>query len=365
MTKDNRIDKTLKRIAASNTGSKVKLRAKATKTQGHSIYLDYYLSKKRTYEFLGLYLTGDQAHDTISIGQAYEIRKIRETEIVYRTAGAQAGEWKRRSDFKEYITHKGKNKSRSWASVNAALNKFHPAPIRFTDLSYSFIEGFRDYLLANYSQNTAWAYFNTFKAALNCAVKDQILLSNPTQGITIRKMDTEKIFLSSEELHLLQRTPYEHPETARSFLFACFTGLRISDIIRLDWESIDYQTNSISLRMKKTDNMLYIPLLAEAKKLLGDPLPSGRVFDLPAESTIRKRLTEWIKQAGIQKDVTFHSARHTFAILAIDAGIGIHIIQKLLGHSAIELTMIYAKVRDKNLNEAASKLQQHFDDNKD
>ena len=170
MTKNIRIDKSLKKLAASNTGCKIKIRAKETKTQGFSIYLDFYFNRQRNYEFLGLYLTGDQDHDSTSIAHAYEIRKIRETEISYRAAGSQAVSWKRKSDFKEYIASITKNKNRVWKAMLYALNSFHPDPLSFIELDRHFAESFKEYLLERYSRSTAWTYFSLLNKWILCSI---------------------------------------------------------------------------------------------------------------------------------------------------------------------------------------------------
>ncbi|HRU83620.1 MAG TPA: site-specific integrase [Candidatus Cloacimonas sp.] len=360
MTKDERIQKHLQKLTSYNASSKIKIRAKATRIHGYSLYFDYSIKGQRIYDFLNLYITGDATRDKEVLNQALTMRRMRESDIAYQTAGFRISNWKRKSDVAEYIRTIGQNKSRVWASVATALEKYSQSPVRFMDINKEFIEKFRDYLLENLSQNTAWLYLNTFKTALNLAVNEEIISTNPGNGITIKKYETDRPFLSQEEIALLTSTDCSFPEIKRAFLFACYSGLRISDVGRLDWKAIDLTKNIITIRQKKTDAMLYVPLLPPARRLLGEP-STGLVFDLPSQAFINKKLKEWAKDAGIQKQISFHTSRHTYAIMAIEAGIEINVIQKLLGHSMLTTTMVYAKIHDKAVFQAADKFTKYLE----
>lgn len=355
MTKDERIHKSLKKLSSYNASSRVKLRAKQTQQRGFSIYFDYYVKGERSYDFLGLYLSGDPTNDSEVLGQALQLRKMKEEDLSSQAAGVRLNTWQRKSDAIAWISEQAKRKTGTWKRVISSLKNFHPAPLRFNDITPQFAEGFKEYLLEKHSQNTAWLYLNTFKTALNLAVKNGILMTNPAKNVTIKMRDTERSHLTSEELKVIEATPCNYPEIKRAFLFACYSGLRISDIVRLEWKSIDLVSNTISIRQKKTDSMLYIPLLDDAKRILGTP-GSGLVFDLPTEAYINRKLKTWVSEAGISKDISFHCARHTFAIMALEAGIEINVIQVLLGHSILSTTMIYAKVNPKVLQGAADRL---------
>jgi|LSQX01.3.fsa_nt_gb integrase len=363
MKKDKRLDKSLKKLESYNVSSRIKFRAKKTATLGYSIYFDYYTHGRRNYDFLSLYLTGDPVNDNNTLGKALEIRRIKEMNVSHQAAGVKSSEWKRRSDILEYMKAVSKDKNRTWQVAINALAQYQAPPIRFLDVTAKFVEGFRSFLLDNYSQNTAWLYLSIFKTALNMAVREGILMQSPADGISIKKIETEREFLTTEELELLQKTPCQDSEIKRAFLFACYTGLRVSDIILLDWQSIDLQEDTITLRQKKTKEMLYIPLLPKAKDLLGKQ-GTGLVFKLPTHSWINSKLKAWVRAAGIDKNISFHTARHTFAIMAIDAGVEVAIIQKLLGHTVLATTMVYAKVRDKTLTGAAHKMQAFLDSGK-
>ncbi len=359
MTKDERLQKHLTKLSSFNASSKIKLRAKATRIHGYSLYFDYSIKGQRKYDFLNLYLTGDTTRDTDALSQALIMRKMKESDVAYQSAGFRISTWKRKSDVTEYIRTSGRNKSRVWASVANALEKYSQSQIRFMDLNQVFIEKFKDYLLETLSQNTAWVYLNTFKTALNQALQEGIISTNPADGITIKKRETDRPFLTQEEIAMLHTTDCISWEVKRAFLFACYSGLRISDISRLDWKAIDVIKGTITTRQKKTDAMLYVPLLPQAAKLLGEP-STGLVFELPSDSYINKILKIWAKDAGIQKAISFHSSRHTYAIMAIEAGIEINVIQKLLGHSLLTTTMVYAKIHDKAVFQAADKFTRYL-----
>ena len=119
----------------------------------------------------------------------------------------------------------------------------------------------------------------------------------------------------------------------------------------LQWHQIKGDT--IEFRKKKTKNYEYLHLSAMARQILTDrPNPkilnmqNTTVFNVPCQSQLGKVLKQWCKDAGIDKRVSFHTARHTFATLALTQGVELYTVSKLLGHKTIQATQIYAKIID-------------------
>ena len=130
---------------------------------------------------------------------------------------------------------------------------------------------------------------------------------------------------------------------------------------KLEWQNI--QGERIDFRQKKTSGFEYLPLSPTAKKLLEDnlepnilPMPNSKVFTLPSRTHIARILKEWCTAAEINKPVTFHTARHTFATLALTQGVDLYTVSKLLGHKNIQATQIYGKIVDTKKREAVSML---------
>ena len=149
-------------------------------------------------------------------------------------------------------------------------------------------------------------------------------------------------------------------------MFSCFCGLRISDIRKLKWEDIEQVTDAngnthyrLSITMQKT---ITYQLSNEAVKWLPKRGEREFVFDhLTKKSKLCMVVRDWAKSAGIKKYVTFHTARHSFATMMLTLGANIYTTSKLLGHSNIRTTEIYAKIIDKKKDEAMGLIDKFFD----
>jgi integrase/recombinase XerD len=132
-------------------------------------------------------------------------------------------------------------------------------------------------------------------------------------------------------------------------LFSCLTGLRWSDIFKLDWSEIS-QLNGvhrITFNQKKTGGLQYLDITEQAFNLLGTQEKQGRVFQgLRYSTNANVELVRWCMAAGIDKHVTFHAARHTFAVSLLSNGVDIYVVSKLMGHSQVKTTQIYADIID-------------------
>jgi integrase len=150
-------------------------------------------------------------------------------------------------------------------------------------------------------------------------------------------------------------------EIHRAFLFACYTGLRVSDLETLTWGQIETNPMQIIKRQKKTDMPVYIPLNETVKKIIGvggKHAPADKVFNLPNGHRRQSYhvLKRWAKAASIDKNVGWHTARRTFATLALENKVDIYTVAKLLGHTSIKQVAKYAKVTDKLRREAIAAL---------
>lgn len=142
-----------------------------------------------------------------------------------------------------------------------------------------------------------------------------------------------------------------------AFLFSCFCGLRLSDVRALQWKKIIEDNGNIhlELRQKKTGRMLYLPLNKQAQAYLPRTRGSAEdgVFSLPCTATIDLQLKKWAQNAGINKNLTYHMSRHTFATMALTMGADLYTTSQLLGHADVETTQVYAKIIDAKKEAAA------------
>ena len=172
-----------------------------------------------------------------------------------------------------------------------------------------------------------------------------------------------RTFLSEKELRIFQTTRLKsakHEYHRDLFLFSCFTGICYKDMRYLTCEQIIPDSEGhlwIHGNRCKTGGEYMVKFLPAALRLLEKyrgTAPSPLAFDMPKLSSINCSLRRITKQCGISRHITFHCARHTFAVLMLDLGADIYTVSKLLGHRFLTTTQIYAKVLDKNKQNAVS-----------
>jgi integrase len=157
---------------------------------------------------------------------------------------------------------------------------------------------------------------------------------------------------------MLWASEAEHDMVKRSFLFACLTGLRISDLKQIRWQNI--LDTEIRIVQKKTGDHITIPLSEQARQILpekGTAKNGDLIFAYPSRDDVyNDRLLKWIQSVGIKKHVTSHVARHTFATLLVTQGTDLYAVQHLLGHRDLRVTQIYAKLVDQRKVDAIKSL---------
>lgn len=266
-----------------------------------------------------------------------------------------------KANFIEYFESIGNKKNPNtkiaWDNTLKHLIEFQGKKISFENISVNWIEKFLNHLNTNLSNNSVITYFNKINAALNQAVKEKIIVENPIRYIDrLKKEETEIVFLSKDDIQKIINTDFFDEEAKNAFLLSCYTGLRVSDIKALKWNHI--KNDRIQLTQTKTKNAVYIPLNQNALTLLGKQKHNKEfVFELSEHmSSINRTVKKLIKKSEINKEVHFHSARHTFATLLVTSGVNIFTISKLMGHKDIKSTLVYAKVIDEEKEKAVNSM---------
>jgi integrase len=350
-----------------------------------SLYLDYYKNGSREYEYLSLYLIPVPEKGRLTKAQkdennkilalAESIRSKRHLEIQNGLYGFN-DQGKLKGFFIIYMEFLAQKKLASkgnfdnWDSTIKHLKKFNPKDVTFANLDGKYVEGFRDYLTntartpANkpLTANSAHSYFNKFRAALKQAVKDGIIRTNPADQVNGLPIgDSEREFLTYEELQSITKHECEIPILKTAFLFSCLSGLRWSDLYKLVWSEVQHSKEYgwyIRFTQKKTKGSETLPISDQARSLLGDiDKPSEKVFKgLKYSAWHNLKLQQWIMKAGISKTITFHCARHTYATLQLTLGTDIFTVSKLLGHKDLKTTQVYTKIIDEKKMLAANKI---------
>lgn len=376
---------------------KVKLRQKVISGNRQSLYLDFYpaiinpkTGKPTRREFLGLYLMDKPKHpldkqtnkDTLQL--AKQIRQKRDNELnkpeVYTGYELEQLKIKEQGErsfieyFKGLMNKRKASNHGNWVSAFHYLNNFTNGNLKFNQVTEKWCNDFKEYLLTapssrttkttqkTLSQNSAVSYFNKLKATLKQAFKDGLLQENINAKITpIKYAETERQFLSLDELKILVKTDCKKPILKKAALFSALTGLRFSDIQKLVWGEVRQESDTnyyIQFKQQKTKSVEVLPISIQAYKLLGKQgEPTQKVFDGLIYSAYNNGyLKNWVKKAGITKNITFHSFRHTYATLQLSLGTDIYTISKMLGHKELKTTQVYAKIMDKAKREAANRI---------
>ena len=206
------------------------------------------------------------------------------------------------------------------------------------------------------SDSTKFMIQSTVSTMLNWAVNEGLLFKNPYCYMDERdkfaKVEADVEYLTIDEVKALSEVHTGSPATKQIFMFCCFTGLRHSDISRLKWVNIEKTDDGEIIHlpsMQKTGKSLRVPLGEQAKRWMPERTeetkPTDFVFpNVPRIGSADRALKHMAKRAGIDKILHFHMSRHTFATLNLTAGSDLYTTQKLLGHSSIRSTQIYADV---------------------
>lgn len=245
--------------------------------------------------------------------------------------------------------------------ANYMLMKFGKDDIAVKDIDYEFVEGFEHYLktIKLCNTNTSARYMTHFKKIVGQAIKKGFINRDPFNGFKIRKIEVKRTVLSMDELSILANKTFamERLSYIRDiFLFCCYTGLAYIDIKQLKPSNIGIGIDGedwIFTARQKTDVDTRVPLLPYAKDLVekyrSHPLCllNGTVLPVPSNQKLNAYLKEVADVCGIDKKLTSHIARHTFATtVTLSNGVPIETVSKLLGHTNIKTTQHYAKILD-------------------
>ena len=375
----------------------IKLRFKQLKDGNQSIYLDCYVNGIREYKFLNLYLRPDTSREN-KMWNKEQLRLANAIKAQY-IIDIQNGEFgfkdrnrTRKLNFLTYCEdmaaeYEANGQTSCAVLMRSAVKRmtaYKGKNVTFNHIDKEFLIGFIEYLNSDIrdfdkeskdkkrkpkplSEVYKEALFARIMVALNKAERDGIIVKNPGKDID-RKLkphaeQKSRCYLTLDEIQKIIDTEYKPDNDIKpAFLFCCFSGLRYSDVQKLTWGEITVSPEGyaqIETNMQKTGKDITIPLSDNALKWLperSDQPSASRIFyKLPDQVTNADvRLRTIIKKAGITKHVTFHVARHTFATLTLTYGADLYTVSKLLGHSNIRTTQIYAKIVDESKRKAVN-----------
>ena len=359
----------------------VTLRTRPLKNGMLSYYLDYYpgyrdqeTMKTIRHEGLNIYIYANPKNErernfNATMSEKAEAIRCRRFESIVNDRYDFFDRHKLKADFLEYYRKQLRKHDQKWEFVYHHFYNFVHGKCTFEEIDIDLCNKFREYLLNakqlrrddRISKNSASGYWSTFKGLLKILYRNRLIKTNINDFLDkIEIEDTPKDYLSVEELYKLAETPCKKPILKTAALFSCLTSLRISDILSLQWhEIVDFAAGGkcVHTITQKTKTEDIIPISDEALQLIGySPEKTGLVFKGLKRSWTQQPMKEWIREAGITKNITFHSYRRTYATLQGAAGTDIRTIQSNMAHKSITTTQRYMKVVDSNKREASNRI---------
>lgn len=368
----------------------VRLREKKLKNGNVSLYLDIYFEGVRKYEMLRLYLIpernrADKEANRTTLAIANSIKAKR---IIDIQSGAYDVKLANRTEElffpyydKRASTAKG-GSHRTWMSMRRIIVDYcKNEDITFKQMGIEWAHGLRDYIdkksygsgirllktitdediqerqAKGLAHGTKCQYWTIIKTIFNEAVRDGIIDKSPFANIAgFKPSDPKRTYLTAEEVKMLAQTECKRQDVKNAFLFSCLTGLRHSDIEQLTWGDVREENGytRIVFRQQKTKRLEYLDINRQAVTLMGERKADTELV-FPIGVTLVRLcviLKDWTKRANINKHITFHVARHTFATMMLNNGVDLYTVSKLVGHKNINTTQIYAKVMDENKRRA-------------
>lgn len=400
LKKEIRSDNTY--IISQDTTDNPKLGAKILSDGRESLFLDYYfgytkvisertgkevMRKDRKREFLKLYLWQaprtpiERQQNKEMLELAKKIRFERGQELLESVEGYRLKK-DRDINFLDYFqSYIDKYTRKDYRMVVIALKRFRDflqetpeynkfiKKIKPEQITKDMVEAYTEYLQSRSVGEGAKSIYARFKKVIKYAVEHDVMLKNPCNGVVI-KVDEQilkKEVLSPEEIQRLIATHYdnENPNIRRAFIFCLYCGLRYCDVKDLTFANVDYSNKLLKFEQNKTkghsaSSGVVIPLNDGILKLIGEPSsPNNRdevIFPLPSYEMCLKALRRWVKRAGINKHISWHCARHSFAVNILNNGANIKTVASLLGHSGLKHTEKYTRAIDSLKQEAINSL---------
>ena len=366
--------------------SPFKLRRRKLSDGRESLFIDRTVDGKHEYEFLKLYLVPETSvkakrENAKTLRQAEEIILAKTEDMVDDKAREEAAKDKSKMPLSDFIDllmeeykQRGQPSYRHLRASRTKFEKFYPGA-RLCDMDKKFCTDYAEWLKSEpltpqgkpLAQATACSCFWILGIILSAAWQRGYIKNNPWKLLSfqekIARPESKREFLPLDEVRKLENTPYVKENIRMAFLFACYCGLRVGDVMGLRWSDISVNggRHFISVVMRKNSKPISLPLPAKALSWLPESREQDApIFALPSYTTIRKHLQKWAEDAGLDKHLHFHLSRHTYGTMLITAGVDLYTASKMMGHADVRPTQIYAKIIDKKKEEAVSLIDKAF-----
>lgn len=364
-------------------GDNPKLSAKKLSDGRMSLYLEYYggyrfeadpatgnetMKLIRSKKYLNLYIyenprsIEERQHNKDVFEVAKQIRYESEQEYRQRETGhriPKKNETNFLKYFEDYIDNYTKKDLRNLKlSYRRFVDFLNDTPkyrryannIRPAQIDRDMILSFVDYLQKRSYGEGANTLYKRFKKVVKYATEHDVFMKNPCAGISIKTDQNaiKKDILSLDEIRTLVNTPFQgNQNIKRAFTFSLYTGLRWCDVRELTFGNVDYSNMVLKFTQVKTEGHsghadVIMPLTQNTLAIIGEKGERDeKIFKLPSYELCSRYVKMWVERAGIPKHISWHCARHSFAVNVLSGGADIETVSALLGHSSIAMTAKY------------------------
>jgi site-specific recombinase XerD len=257
-------------------------------------------------------------------------------------------------------------------------SKYRKKNLLLHEINYKFVADFETFLRAHkpidhqkpLQNNGIMKHLIRVRKMTNLAIKLEWMANDPFKNYKIRHQKVEKDFLTQFELDKLEKKSFDIERLTivkDLFVFCCYTGLAYVDVMKLTTDHIVTGIDGedwIKTVRQKTNIPVNTPILTQAKRIMEKYFNHYRsakldtIFPVFSNQKVNSYLKEIAHQCGIKKTLTFHIARHTFATtVTLSNGVPIETVSKMLGHTKIATTQIYARVLEKKISEDMQNLK--------
>ena len=358
----------------------------------YSLYLEYQMGYNRDNgtsirkkESLSLYvmvaprtsIQRQQVKETIEL--ARKIRFEREQQFLENREGYRLKKDKGINFLDYYQSYISSYTKKDIRMIQIAYNRFKDFLAEYHPLMQDFIKPdaithemmikFAEYLQTRSVGEGAKSILQRFKKVVRASIDQGIMAKDPCKGVrcVVDDQMLTKDVLSQEEVQLLINTHYqfEKENVRNAFIFCLYTGMRFCDVKDLRYSSIDYANKLLRFEQDKIKghsarSWVTIPLNDGLIRLVGKPdegeTRESLIFNLPSYESCCKSVKRWVKRAGIEKHISWHCARHSFAVNILNNGANIKTVASLLGHSGLKHTEKYTRAVDKLKEDAINSL---------
>ena len=250
--------------------------------------------------------------------------------------------------------------------------------IKMTDIDYKFLKDIDYYMSAVYispydkkiMRNTINKHHSRIRTIINAAVLEGYINRTPYEKFKMKFTKTKRVYLNFEELERIEKLDLSDNVSLQKirdiFLFSCNTGVRFKDAQLLTMKNIRKMEDGqkyLELKMTKTSDFVTIPLTNQVLDIVkkykdhNSRLVENKILPRISNQKFNEYVKVIAKLAKIEKRITHHVSRHTFATVALNRGISKEVVQMLLGHASIQTTEIYAKIMEKTIFEQMKKME--------